>query len=130
MTNEQDANALSHLFATIGSRTERGGWGAEVTGKASYRGLLLACVGDIVNYDDGREAVVIDGAGFAAASGSKPFALVGSQLSNDFAPLAFVGSELDNGDAITDSPEREGRGFADTFTAVKLATVADQAAAT
>ncbi|WP_080433267.1 hypothetical protein [Burkholderia ubonensis] len=115
MTNEHDANARSHFFATIGSRTECGGWVAEVTGKTSYRGLLLAGGGDIVKCDDGS--------GFAAASGGKPFALVGSQLSNDVAPLAFVGSELDNGDAITDSPEREGRGFADTFTVVKLATV-------
>ncbi|KVH73677.1 hypothetical protein WJ41_10690 [Burkholderia ubonensis] len=226
MTNEKEASALSHLFATIGSRTERGGWVAEVTGTTSHRGLLLACVGDVVKYDDGSEAVIIDGAGFAATSENKPFALVGSRLSNgdvitqtlqdgagirvsddepipglfdpayvpppsppryrlavkgattalggvlreatdmwdmgdslgksavvgnvvhyadgstariisglgiadypDFAPLAFVGSELDNGDTITDSPEREGRGFADTFTVVKLATVADQEAA-
>ncbi|KVN92053.1 hypothetical protein WJ70_14945 [Burkholderia ubonensis] len=129
MTNEQDANALTHHFATIGSRTECGGWAAEVVGKTSYRGRLLVRVGDIVKYDDGSEAVIIDGAGFAAALESKPFALVGSQLSNDFAPLAFVGSELDNGDAITDSPEREGRGFSDSFTVVKPATVADQEAA-
>ncbi|UXU90274.1 PAAR domain-containing protein [Burkholderia sp. S-53] len=227
MTNEQEAKALTHLFATIGSRTERGGWVAEVAGKMKYRGLTLARVGDIVHYDDGSEAVVVDGAGFAATSEDKPIALVGSRLSNgdvitqtlqdgvgirvaddepipglfdpayvppparpryrlavkgattarggvlreatgtwdvgellgksavvgnvvhyadgstariisglgiancaDFVPLAFVGSELSNGDTVTDSPEREGRGFADTFTVVKLARLADQEAAT
>ena len=46
-----------------------------------------------------------------------------------FTPLAFVGSELSNGDIVTDSPEGEGRGLADTFTVVKLAIVADQEAA-
>ncbi|MGU7774933.1 hypothetical protein ACV229_32750 [Burkholderia sp. MR1-5-21] len=227
MTNEQEANALTHLFATIGSRTERGGWVAEVAGTTSYRGLTQACVGDVVKYGDGSEAVIIDGAGFAASSENTPFALVGSRLSKgdviaqtlqdgagikvtddkpvpglfdpayvpppsrpryrlpvkgatsakggvlreatgtwdagdllgksavvgnvvhyadgstaqiisglgiadylDFAPLAFVGRELDNGDKITDSPEREGRGFADTFTVGKQATVAGQGAAT
>ncbi|WGS40262.1 hypothetical protein LFL97_10905 [Burkholderia sp. JSH-S8] len=220
MTNEKEASALTHHFATIGSRTERGEWVAEVAGKTSYRGLTLARVGDIVQYDDGSEAVIIDGAGFAATSEGMPFALVGSRLSNgniitltlqdgagirvsddkpipglfdpayvsppvrpryrlavkgattgrggvlreatgtwdmgeslgksavvgnvvhyadgsttriisglgiadypDFAPLAFVGSELDNGDTITDSPERQGRGFPDTFTMVNPAIV-------
>ncbi|WP_175864899.1 PAAR domain-containing protein [Burkholderia cepacia] len=226
MPNEQEAKALTHLFATIGSRTKRGGWVAEVAGKTSYRGLMLARVGDVVRYDDGTEAVVVDGAGFSATSDGKPMALVGSRLSNgdvitqtlqdgagirvtddkpipglfdpayvppparpryrlavkgattarggvlreatgtwdvgeslgksavvgnivhyvdgstariisglgianypDFTPLAFVGSELSNGDIVTDSPECEGRGFADTFTVVKLAIVADQEAA-
>ncbi|MXN75909.1 hypothetical protein GR157_14345 [Burkholderia sp. 4701] len=63
MTNEPEANALPHLFATIGSRTERGGRVAEVAGKTRYRGLTLACVGDVVQYDDGSQAVIIDGAG-------------------------------------------------------------------
>ncbi|WP_232448992.1 PAAR domain-containing protein [Burkholderia ubonensis] len=218
---EQKIIALTHLFATIGARTERGGWVAKVAGKSSYRGLMLACVGDIVQYEDGSEAVIIDGAGFAATLENKPMALVGSRLSNGdvitqtlqdgaglrltdgkpipglfdpayvppparpryrlavkgattaqggvlreptgtwdlgdrlgkaaivgdlihyadgstarlinglgipdypgFAPLAFVGSTLDNGDTVTDSPEREGRGFADTFTVVKPAPVA------
>lgn len=227
MPNEQEAKALTHLFATIGSRTERGGCVAEAASKTSYRGLTLARVGDVVQYDDGSEAVVVDGAGFAATSEGKPIALVGSRLSNgdvisqtlqdgagirvtddetipglfdpayvppparpryrqavkgattatggvlreaigtwdvceslgksavvgnvvhyedgstarivsglgiadypDFTPLAFVGGELSNGDTVTDSPEREGRGFADTFTVVKLATTVDQEAAT
>lgn len=207
-----------YVFATIGSRTERGGWVDRVAGKASHRGLTLARVGDVVQYDDGSEAVIIDGTGLAAMSDDKPFAPVGSRLSNGdvirqtladgagirvtaenpipglfdpayepppsrpsyhlavkgattarggvlheatgwwdmgdrigksavvrnvvhypdgstarivtglgianhpaFGPLAFVGSELDNGDTITDSPEREGRGFADAFTVMKPA---------
>jgi len=44
--------------------------------------MALARVGDIVTYDDGSEATIIDGAGFAAAWEDKPLALVGSRLSN------------------------------------------------
>jgi len=72
----------TYLFATIGSRTERGGRVTRVTTKAEYRGLALARVGDIVTYNDGSEATIIDGAGSAASWDGKPFALVGSRLSN------------------------------------------------
>jgi hypothetical protein len=44
--------------------------------------MALARVGDIVTYDDGSEAIIIDGAGFAATWEDKPLALVGSCLSN------------------------------------------------
>jgi hypothetical protein len=53
-----------------------------VSTKAEYKGIALARVGDIVTYDDGSEATIIDGAGFAAAWEDKPLALVGSRLSN------------------------------------------------
>jgi uncharacterized Zn-binding protein involved in type VI secretion len=79
---EQQKNETTYLFATIGSRTERGGRVTMVTSKAEYRGMALARVGDVVTYDDGSEATIIDGAGFAAAWGDRPFALVGSHLSN------------------------------------------------
>jgi uncharacterized Zn-binding protein involved in type VI secretion len=69
-------------FATIGSRTERGGRVTRVTTRAEYKGLALARVGDVVTYDDGSEATIIDGAGFAAVWDDKPLALVGSSLSN------------------------------------------------
>lgn len=74
-----------------------------------------AVVGNIVHYVDGSTARIISGLDIAN--------------SPDFTPLAFVGSELSNGDIVTDSPEGEGRGLADTFTVVKLAVVADQEAA-
>ncbi|VWD34879.1 PAAR domain-containing protein [Burkholderia contaminans] len=202
MKNEHQAP--THLFATVGALTERGGRVTTATSGLTLAGLEVACVGDVVTYDDGSEAAIIDGAG-NNHSGGKPFALVGSRLSNgdritetlrtswgihagdgrcvsglfdptyvpppappayrlavrgattarggalrepsgtwevaphlgkaatvgdlilypdgstarvttglvladrsDFASLAFVGSELDNGDTITDSPERQG----------------------
>ncbi|WP_438395514.1 PAAR domain-containing protein [Caballeronia sp. DA-9] len=70
------------LFVTIGSGTRDGGCVTRVTMKAEYKGLALARVGDVVTYDDGSEAIIIDGAGFAAAWEDKPIALVGSRLSN------------------------------------------------
>lgn len=53
-----------------------------------------ATVGDLIHYPDGSTARVTTGLGLTDGP--------------DFAPLAFVGSELDNGDTITDSPERQG----------------------
>ncbi len=80
--SEQKNNETTYLFVTIGSRTKDGGRVTRVSTKAEYKGLALARVGDIVTYDDGSEATIIDGAGFAAAWENKPFALVGSRLSN------------------------------------------------
>src|SRR5471032_2710844 len=80
--SEQKNNGTAYLFVTIGSRTKRGGHVTRVSTKAEYKGMALARVGDIVTYGDGSEATIIDGAGFAAAWEDKPFALVGSRLSN------------------------------------------------
>ena len=80
--SEQKNNETTYLFVTIGSRTERGGHVTRVSTKLEYKGMMLARVGDIVTYDDGSEAVILDGAGFAAAWEDKPFALVGSRLNN------------------------------------------------
>ena len=52
------------------------------TTDATIAGLGLARVGDVVTYDDGSEAVIIEGAGFAAVYDGKPLALVCSRLSN------------------------------------------------
>ncbi|MCR4467388.1 MULTISPECIES: PAAR domain-containing protein [unclassified Burkholderia] len=219
MKNEQ--SAPTYLFATIGALTERGGRVTQASSGLAVAGLAVARVGDVVTYEDGSEAVITDGAGNYAVCREKPFALVGSRLSNgdrivetlqrlwgihvpagetvdglfdaayvpspeppryrlavrgattarggvlrnatgalstgvrlgkagivgnqvhyadgstarivsglaladnrDFEPLAFVGSELDNGDIITDSPEREGLVSAFTFTLVKRSTTA------
>jgi uncharacterized Zn-binding protein involved in type VI secretion len=80
--SEQNNNETTYLFVTIGSRTKRGGHVTRVSTKAEYKGMALARVGDIVTYDDGSEATIIDGSGFAATWEGKPFALVGSRLSN------------------------------------------------
>jgi uncharacterized Zn-binding protein involved in type VI secretion len=79
---KQQNNETEYLFVTIGSRTKLGGRVTQVTTNAEYEGKALARVGDIVTYDDGSEATIIDGAGFAATWDDKPFALVGSRLSN------------------------------------------------
>lgn len=69
------------MFATIGARTERGGC---VTSGSDFRmcNLRVACVGDVVTYEDGSQAVIMDGAGMAMVFCGKPVALVGSSLSN------------------------------------------------
>jgi uncharacterized Zn-binding protein involved in type VI secretion len=80
--SKQPENETTYMFATIGARTERGGRITRVTTQAEFEGLAAARVGDIVTYDDGSEATIIDGAGSAAMWDNKPFALVGSHLSN------------------------------------------------
>ncbi|WP_412526976.1 PAAR domain-containing protein [Burkholderia lata] len=212
MSNEH--KATTYLFATVGALTERGGRVTTATSGLTLAGLEVACVGDVVTYDDCSQAAIIDGAGNSHSEG-KPFALIGSRLSNgdriietlrtswgihvrdgqsveglfdptyvppsaapayrlavrgattarggalrepsstwqvtphlgqaavvgdlihyadgstarvtsglgladrpDFVPLAFVGSALDNGDTITDSPERQGTASSVVFSVV------------
>jgi len=76
-------------------------------------GLALgkaAVLEDLVHYPDGSTAKIVSGLGLADQ--------------REFEPLAFVGSELDNGDVITDSPEREGRASPSSFIVVKRSVVA------
>ncbi|WP_338638726.1 PAAR domain-containing protein [Burkholderia pyrrocinia] len=79
MNDEHEAP--THLFATIGALTERGGRVTAATSGMTLAGLEVARVGDVVTYDDGSEATIIDGAGNCHSAG-KSFALVGSRLSN------------------------------------------------
>ena len=72
----------THHFATVGSTTERGGRVAVASSGMKLDELAVACVGDLVVYDDGSEARIVDGAGVAAVWRDKPLALVGSSLSN------------------------------------------------
>ncbi|EDT42460.1 hypothetical protein [Burkholderia ambifaria] len=81
--------------------------GIPVSGSAT-----LVSFGNQVHYADGSTARIVSG-----------LTLVDNR---EFEPLAFVGSELDNGDTITDSPEREGLASACTFTPVKRSTMARQ----
>ena len=71
-----------HPFATVGSITERGGRVAQASSSINIVELAIARVDDKVVYEDGSEAHIIDGAGFAAIHKDKPLALVGSRLSN------------------------------------------------
>ncbi|MFL9897516.1 PAAR domain-containing protein [Paraburkholderia fungorum] len=79
---DKQSKENKYLFATIGALTERGGRVTTATGGGSYCGLGLACVGDVVTYADGSEAVITDGAGSMCVTGGRPAALVGSSLSN------------------------------------------------
>jgi uncharacterized Zn-binding protein involved in type VI secretion len=82
LNTSEKKNETTYLFVTVGSRTKDGGHVTRVSTNAEFEGMALARVGDIVTYADGSEASIIDGAGFAAAWEDKPFALVGSRLSN------------------------------------------------
>ncbi|SAK64171.1 hypothetical protein AWB75_02908 [Caballeronia catudaia] len=77
-----DKSEIIHWIATIGSTTERGGRTSKVSSGAEFDGFKAALVGDTVMYDDGTEAIILDGSGFGATWANKPFALVGSRLSN------------------------------------------------
>lgn len=80
---KQDSNnKITHLLATIGSLTERGGRVATATGGSAVARLGVARIGDVVTYLDGSEAVILDGAGFALVIDGQSAALVGSSLSN------------------------------------------------
>ncbi|MDR5736560.1 MULTISPECIES: PAAR domain-containing protein [unclassified Caballeronia] len=75
-------NERVNLYATAGSRTERGGVVSKATGSVTIDEHCLALVGDVVTYPDGSEAVITDGAGFRLTNGVVPYALEGSGLSN------------------------------------------------
>jgi hypothetical protein len=72
--------------------------------------LTVALVGDIVTYDDGSEAVIINGAGSAAICGDKPLALVGSALSNG----DRIVESLQSGRGITEYQDNPIKGLFDS----------------
>jgi hypothetical protein len=72
----------THWLATIGSPTEQGGRVSRASSGLEVGGLTIALIDDVVTYEDGSEAVIIDGAGVGATYSGKPCALVGSRLSN------------------------------------------------
>ena len=82
MSGKEERKGTNYAIATIGARTERGGYITSATSGLTICSLQAALVGDIVTYGDGSEAVVIDGSGFLAAYGGKCFTLAGSRLSN------------------------------------------------
>lgn len=81
MSENKQRKGKFYSFVTVGALTERGG---RVTsgGGGKICGLRVARVTDVVTYSDGSEAVIIDGAGFAAVMSDQPAALIGSRLSN------------------------------------------------
>jgi hypothetical protein len=104
MSNQRERTGTRYAIATIGARTERGGYITGATSGLTICNLRAALVGDIVTYRDGSEAVIIDGSGSLGVDCARCFAL--------------VGSVLDNGDTITDSPERTGTAGPETWEVV------------
>lgn len=64
MSDQQEREGTLHVFATVGARTERGGC---ATSGSDFRigNLRVACVGDVVTYEGGSRAVIMDGTGIA-----------------------------------------------------------------
>jgi hypothetical protein len=86
----------ANRFALFGSTTKRGGVLRDPGGEWNVDGerVKVGVIGNTVHYPDGTTARIISG-----------LALKGIR---ERAPFAYVGSVLDNGDTITDSPERIG----------------------
>ncbi|MGF6568595.1 putative Zn-binding protein involved in type VI secretion [Paraburkholderia sp. GAS333] len=82
MLEQEKVRGTMYAFATLGARTERGGYLTHATSGLVICGLRAACVGDIVTYRDGSEAAIIDGTGKVPHYNGKCLALVGSHLSN------------------------------------------------
>ncbi|MCP3655502.1 MAG: PAAR domain-containing protein [Herbaspirillum sp.] len=78
-----------HTLATLGSATRLGGEIATASSSMHVKGHRIACVGDIVRYQDGSESRIVSGAGAA--------------LTCKGHPMAIVGSTTDNRDTITSS---------------------------
>jgi len=76
-------------YATLGSKTRMGGEIVTASTSVEVHDLRIACVGDRVRYPDGKESVIISGAGFAATYKGLP--------------IAIVGSATDNGDTVISS---------------------------
>lgn len=93
-----------YAFATLGARTERGGYLTHATSGLSICGLTVARVGDVVTYRDGSEAAILDGSGSVSSYSGKCLALVGSQLGNGD---RIVFTPWDDGDSGLFVPEGE-----------------------
>ncbi|HEY4802023.1 MAG TPA: PAAR domain-containing protein [Paraburkholderia sp.] len=82
MSDQKTRKGTMYAFATIGARTERGGYITKATSGLVICDLRAALVGDIVTYPDGSQAVIKDGSGSLGSDRANCFALVGSTLSN------------------------------------------------
>jgi uncharacterized Zn-binding protein involved in type VI secretion len=101
-----------YRFALLGSTTARGGVLREpsVVWRVDGEETRIGAIGDLVYYADGSTARITSGIALRANTG--------------YAQFAYVGSALDNGDIITDSPEREGAAPADAYHPVTESQIA------
>ncbi|CAM2164118.1 hypothetical protein PSAC2689_120126 [Paraburkholderia sacchari] len=93
-------------FALFGSTTARGGVLREPGGEWGIDGKRekVDVIGDRVYYPNGTTARIISG--------------LAIRTNRTLGQFAYVGSVLDNGDTITDSPDREGSASQDTWEVV------------
>jgi hypothetical protein len=84
----------TYRFAVKGATTRLGGVLREATSDFAVSGThhKAACVGDYIEYGNGSRSQIVTG--------------VGLPETPNFRALAVVGSLLENGDVITDSPDR------------------------
>lgn len=108
MSNQEQHKGTTYTFATIGARTECGGYMTSATSGTPIHGLNISRVGDIVTHHDGIEAVIIDEASSMFVSKGKRNVPVGRHLSNGdrivFTPRDYVKSCL----FVEDSSSPEG----------------------
>jgi uncharacterized Zn-binding protein involved in type VI secretion len=76
-------------LATLGGKTRQGGEVVTASTDMVMAGHRIACVGDVVRYQDGTESKIVSDAGAALAYMDRP--------------VAIVGSTTDNGDTIVSS---------------------------
>jgi len=81
--------AAVYNLATLGSKTRDGGEVVTASTGMVIDGHRIACVGDMVRYQDGSESKIVSGAGYA--------------LTFERRPMAIVGSATENGDVIITS---------------------------
>lgn len=101
-----------YRFALSGSTTARGGALHEpgLEWRINGQDVRVGTVGDLVHYPDGTTARI-----------TSALAL---KLNSSAGPFAYVGSTLDNGDIITDSPEREGAAHSDAYEPIVQSQIA------
>ncbi|WP_322028453.1 PAAR domain-containing protein [Paraburkholderia sp. J76] len=105
--SEQERKGTHYRFATIAALTERGGR-ISTASKMKLCGLGIARVGDVVTYPGGSQAVIVDGAGYAATIDNRAAALVGSHLSNGDRIIETPWGHLAKGLFIEDGTEVPG----------------------
>jgi hypothetical protein len=98
--------APGERFALFGSTTKRGGVLREPSGEWRVDGerVKVGIIGDRVCYPDGTMARIVSG--------------LAIRTNRALTQFAYVGSVLDNGDTITDSPERGGTAGLETWEVV------------
>lgn len=108
MSNQKERKGTLYAFATLGARTERGGYITKATSGLVICDLRAALVGDIVTYPDGSQAVIMDGSGSLGLDRATCFALVGSTLSNGDKIVSTPWGDRESGLFVAEGETPEG----------------------